>query len=308
MHPVLRNSAESLLCAIGLPTAGRYINRDRTLVLAYHDIVEAETPVQGDRSLHLRRSDFACQLDLLLDYCEVVPLDRVLVHEPARKPRVAITFDDAYRGAVTHGVAELAERGLPATIFVAPAFLGGHSFWWDALADTGSGLPEDIRNHALNALAGSDERIRAWAHDNGRTVREPPMDMRAASIAELKSAARVPGITFGSHTRTHPNLARLEMPDLEDELRRSLVWLQEHFDNVIPWISYPYGLSTSQVRRTAREVGYTAGCEISGGWVRGRLTQEGAFEIPRANIPAGKSARGFKLLLSGLVPARTGFG
>src|SRR4051794_40278450 len=79
--------------------------RGATLVLAYHDIVPAgERPV-GDRSLHLPQADFAAQLDEAARLgLRIVPLDALRQPDDDPTPRVVITFDDAYRGALTAGV------------------------------------------------------------------------------------------------------------------------------------------------------------------------------------------------------------
>src|SRR2546422_8966546 len=70
----------------------------------------------------------------------IVPLEEVLTPAPSgRRPRVAITFDDAYQGAIAIGVEELARRGGPAALFVVPAFGGGGSFWWEPLGRDGGG-------------------------------------------------------------------------------------------------------------------------------------------------------------------------
>src|SRR2546423_5455975 len=107
--------AERVLLASG-GRAARWRMRDRTLILAYHNVVPDEQPIFGDRSLHLRRSDFAAQLDALRETHDVVPLPAVLLPSHGPRPRAAITFDDAYAGAVTLGVAEVVARGLPATV------------------------------------------------------------------------------------------------------------------------------------------------------------------------------------------------
>jgi hypothetical protein len=96
--------------------------RGGSLILAYHGIVPltaGDTVGAGERALYVRQSDFAAQLDMLSSVADVVPLASIDAATSAR-PRVAITFDDAYQGAVTAGVDELVARALPATIFVAP--------------------------------------------------------------------------------------------------------------------------------------------------------------------------------------------
>jgi hypothetical protein len=37
------------------------------------------------------------------------------------------------------GIPELVRRGLPATVFVAPALLDQRAFWWDRLANPTTG-------------------------------------------------------------------------------------------------------------------------------------------------------------------------
>ncbi|MHB1329965.1 MAG: polysaccharide deacetylase family protein, partial [Gemmatimonadales bacterium] len=119
------------------------------LVLAYHNVVSNGLTPTGDRSLHLARSDFAAQLELLGETCELVALDALLDEPRSRtvgRPAVAITFDDGYRGALENGVAELEKRRTPATFFVAPGRLDGHAFWWDRLAAPVGGLEPSDRN------------------------------------------------------------------------------------------------------------------------------------------------------------------
>jgi peptidoglycan/xylan/chitin deacetylase (PgdA/CDA1 family) len=270
---------------------------DGVLVLAYHNIRPDDAPSAGDRPLHLSLSSFRDQLDRLSRSFEVIPLEQLLEPSRNRRPRAVITFDDAYQGAMTLGVPELAARGLSATVFVTPAFLGGRSFWWDALAGA-AGLAEAVRGRALEELRGEDDRIRSWAMASGQATGEPPGDCRGATEDELSVVAASPGITLGSHTWSHPNLARLEPTRLADELERPLVWLRERFERVIPWLSYPYGRWSDSVAAATRRAGYRAALRVDGGWYRGG--EGDLFSLPRLNVPAGISGDGFSLRLAGL--------
>jgi putative NADH-flavin reductase len=122
MRTALKATAEILLMGCGLARLSTLRKRTGALVLAYHNIVpDGHASSIGERSLHLPQRTFAAHLDILARYCEVVPLDAILDETPSEtrdRPRVAITFDDAYRGAATAGVDELSMRGMPATIFV----------------------------------------------------------------------------------------------------------------------------------------------------------------------------------------------
>lgn len=300
----------------GVAALSRWLARRGTLVLAYHDIVpdNAGEPLlgAGDRSLHLPQRAFAEQLDALVATHEVVSLECALeealgrgvaaARRQARRARVAITFDDAYQGAVTSGVEELARRGLPATIFVAPAFVGAGTFWWDALATRHSrGLDPAVRARALHECRGLDADVRRWADSHGVARCELPPHARCASEEELARAAARPGITLASHSWSHANLTRLETAELHDELQRPLAWLRERFTDVCPVLSYPYGLSSPAVERAAAHAGYRAAMRISGGWLR--AGEASAYALPRLDVPAGLSRAGFALRAAGVVGA-----
>jgi len=302
MRRVLRNLLEELLNS-AIPTwLIRRHARGQTLILAYHNIVPPAAPPRGDLSLHLSSAAFAQQLELIANSCDVIPLAAALEPARSRRPRIAITFDDAYRGAVTLGTRELVKRRLPATIFVAPAFVGGGAFWWDELPPTGTSMPAVDRTFALQRLQGKDHAIRGWADAHLIPTVPAESALRGASESELADAIGSGLVTLGSHSWSHPNLATLPEPDLAEELTRPLDWLRSRFQAVVPWLSYPYGRSSPLVEHVARATGYVAGLRIEGGWVR--HPERRPYEIPRLNVPAGISGPGFSLRTAAFVTAR----
>jgi peptidoglycan/xylan/chitin deacetylase (PgdA/CDA1 family) len=300
VRSAVKHALELLVRSAGLTRLGRRQHREQTLILAYHNIVPDGERVNGDKSLHLSQRDFARQLDLLATTHEIVPLSALHSGPGQTQPRVVITFDDAYKGALTAGVTELVKRGLPATVFVAPAFLGGASFWWDALAGD-RGLDPKIRNVALHELGGADDRMRDWARTHQLPVLDVPAHQTAASEAELRAATETGLIALGSHTWSHPNLTVLADEHIEQQLADSVLWLRSRFSSVTSWISYPYGLSCARVERIAREVGYEGGFMIAGGWLSADAFRNRRFALPRLNVPAGISLTGFDLRVSGLL-------
>jgi len=295
----LKQAVESLLLGAGVAGVSRARVRRRTLVLAYHNVVPDDAPPAGDLSLHIGRSSFAAHLDELCRHAEIAPLDQALAQPGGERPRVAITFDDAYRGAVTLGVDELARRGLPATIFTAPGLLGGHAFWWDALSEPGAGLADELRRHALEQLRGQDAAIRARAEADGRPARDLPDYAKSASEDELRDAVHRGAVTLGSHTWSHPSLPRLSRTEVAAELGRSRDWLTARFGaGFVPWLSYPYGHFSPTVAEEAAAAGYRGALAIEGGWIP--LRAPAPYAIPRLNVPAGLSTRGFALRAAGL--------
>ncbi|HEV2178797.1 MAG TPA: polysaccharide deacetylase family protein [Gemmatimonadaceae bacterium] len=300
MRRQLKHLVEYGLVWSGAPRVALVSRRSRTLILAYHAIVPTGESPAGDASLHLPQAKFAAQLDVLARTHDVVPLADALAPSPAgaTRPRVAVTFDDAYQGAVTAGVLELVRRGMPATIFVPPGLLGGQRFWWDVLAPAdGGALDPRLRHRALTEWRGQAETILKTL---GKDSRSPagPAYARSATPDELDRVAAQPGIVLGSHTWSHPNLAALDAATLEDELRRPLAWLRARYERVLPVLTYPYGLQSDAVQRAAAAAGYEAALCIDGGWVG---EPRRLFALPRMDVPAAVSKAGFELRVSGVL-------
>ncbi|MBK8005204.1 MAG: polysaccharide deacetylase family protein [Gemmatimonadetes bacterium] len=135
----------------------------------------------------------------------------------------------------------------------------------------------------------------------GLSVLDVPAHALPASLEELTQAAQAPGLVLAAHTWTHPNLAALHGAEFEEELLRPLTWLHQRFDRVMPWIAYPYGLTSPEGEAAVERAGYEAGFLVAGGWL-----PEGGWprlRIPRLNIPAGLSEAGFIVRIAGLMGA-----
>jgi peptidoglycan/xylan/chitin deacetylase (PgdA/CDA1 family) len=292
---LLKSSLEHLL-VLGPARWARRRVRGRTLVLAYHDIVPRGERPGGDRPLHLRQEEFGAQLDILAAETDIISLAEVDSGAPRERPRVVITFDDAYAGALTAGVEELSRRSLPATIFVAPGLLGKRELWWDALAAAGV-LTAGTRARLLHEFRGEDSRIRSWARASRIDLSALPEWAHGGTEEQLRGAVGM-GCSLAAHSWSHPNLATLQQDELRDELVRPLTWLRDRFPGALPWMAYPYGLESPGVRIATRAAGYVGAFLIRGGWV----TSGGdRWALPRFNVSAGLSLAGFRLRLAGLL-------
>lgn len=303
MGQPLKGLVERILRHGGAARIGRSRLGGRALVLAYHNVLPSGHAGGCDRSLHLPQREFSRQLDLLQDAADVVPLDEVFLAppRPARgRVRIAITFDDAYVGAMTAGVEELRRRGLPATVFVTPGFLGGRCFWWDEILPPRlDHLPADIRERLLVEHAGQDAQVREWAARHGYRVVPAPEAARCASEALLSSAAEYSNLSFGAHTWSHPNLARIRGQALTDELLRPLQWLESRYPRVLRILAYPYGLTDPVAEAAAAAAGYHSAFRVTGGWLPA-ATETVQFRLPRLDVSSRLSLDGFALRLAGM--------
>ncbi|MCO4100707.1 MAG: polysaccharide deacetylase family protein [Gemmatimonas sp.] len=277
--------------------------RGRVLILAYHNIVPSDSHPTGDVSMHLPFEEFVRQLDLLERHCDVVPLMSLCEKggTASTRPRVVITFDDAYVGAVTWALPELARRRMPSTVFVSPGFLDHKSFWWDHLANPITGvLAPGIRQTALEKLSGKHEDVMKWASENKLTISEVPAFARGSAVVDLYRASELFGVSFAPHTWSHPNLSRISRGELEHEIHAPLAWLNEHFGGrVVPALAHPYGLFGEETELVARDAGIRLTLRVEGGWCESEFSTD--LPLPRLNVASGLSTAGFRLRLAGIL-------
>ena len=301
---MVKQSAEAIL---GNPLSFRFMSgglRPRCLVLAFHNVLSEGMKPRGDRSLHLPVEAFCEIVDWLADAFDVVPLDQAIGPESASgtRPQAAITFDDAYVGAISVAIPELWKRRLPATVFAISAADPGQTFWWDALADGfADGMPQSVREAALCEARGAGSLVGSWAAEHGLSLATLDGEFVAASWDSIRRASRLPGITIASHTRTHPNLLALESDELAWELEGSRIELQHAVPMSRPWLTFPYGLSSPAVERAAKAAGYEMALRVTGGVVLSKGAHPSAYALPRLNVAAGMSLRGLRLRAVGLL-------
>ena len=302
MNPLLKRPVERVLSSSGAARIARHRVRGKRLILAYHGVVPDDYAPAGERALFISQRRFREHLEMLGEVADVAALDRLDEHGDGR-PRVAITFDDAYAGAVGAGVEELATRRLPATIFAVAQSMGGLAFWWDAMAHDRGELDPGCRSYVLHQLKGDTTRAKEWAEHAGENYRHAlPAFAMPATLQQLRDASSHPNITIGSHSWSHANLTELSTPELSAELSRSREWIRSEFGaKSTDWFAYPYGLSSSEVSRAVADAGYVAAVRISGGWHA--AAEVSPYSRPRLNVSSGLSTSGLRARLIGAVRA-----
>ena len=106
-------------------------------------------------------------------------------------------------------------------------------------------------------VAGQIGGTNAWDSDE---LREPLLD--APRIRALQAE----GVEFGSHSVTHPALAKIPADRAVEELRRSHAILSDLLGAPVDVFAYPFSNQSRAVRRLAREAGYR--CAVRG---KGRM-------------------------------------
>lgn len=181
-----------------------------------------------------------------------------------------LTVDDGYRDFYEVAYPELKKRNLPATLFVATGVLHpGIWLWWDAIrymidrtaltsatiAFSGGTLHLDLTTeeakHNSWARVGTvcsqvstkqkREIVRRLIKQLNVSVPDhPPENYQGCSVAELNSMAEH-GITFGSHTVTHPILTRCDPQEWQNEIIESHDHLVSLSKGYVKIFAFPNG-------------------------------------------------------------------
>lgn len=189
-----------------LTVAGRTLPRrtPRVVVLCYHSVHPSKGFSSATPDL------FEAQLEWLRQWCAFVPFSEVLAAAGGAsgdRPVVSITFDDGYADNYEYALPLLQRFQIPATFFVTVG-----------LVEKDQAVVEHLRF------------LRSASHDDVR-------GLDWTQVQELRHA----GMEIGSHTYSHPNLARIPHEKVVDELRRSKHLLEDRLAEQITLFAYPFG-------------------------------------------------------------------
>jgi len=172
---------------------------------------------------------FEQQIATLVSRSRVISLARAVAELEAggpRAPGVVLTFDDGYRDNLVHALPVLRRHGLPATIFLTARFVDG-------------------------------------------TMRHPRYPEETGQLHldwnDVSAMASEPGITFGSHTLTHPFLSRLGDAEVAREIADSRREIAERIGTEVEFFCYPSGDLGERERTLVASAGYRAAVSVCPG-------------------------------------------
>jgi peptidoglycan/xylan/chitin deacetylase (PgdA/CDA1 family) len=291
-------------------------------ILLYHRVHPRPGPFMLDAVTPDR---FESQMRHLARSWRVLPLAELIARSregavPARA--IAVTFDDGYADNFEHAYPILRRHRIPATVFLVTGCVGtGVAPWHDRVllafeatgrrtaripgeeSDRAIGVPRERGVAALDALA------------NLKRMEEPD---RLAAIESLRAdlgardrqgeaglmldwpqvlAMRAEGISFGSHTVTHPILSRQDPARVWEELSASKRLIEHRLGEEVGLFAYPNGRPedyTEDVIAMLKRAGYRAAVTTSFGANEAR---EDPFRL-RRGTPWEPDAARFALKLA----------
>lgn len=250
-------------------------------VLTYHRVLDAGA--------------FAAQMAFLVDQYRVIGIDTLLAAAEGRQPlpphALLITFDDAYQDFAGVAWPIMQHHGLPVTLFVPSGFAQekAPAFWWDVVehaflhTERHEPLETPAGRLSLESEAQRRQALRRvkrylWSVPPARAPHEAqqltadlsvaPPEGRVLGWGELRRLA-AEGVTIGAHTRSHPNLGRLDRDVAREEIAGSWHDLGAHLGSVAPVFAYPGGHYRQE----------TVGLVAEAGFKLAFTTQRGANDI-----------------------------
>lgn len=217
----------------------------RTVVLCYHSVHSTNSFASATPDL------FEQHLAWLKQHCSIVPFSQIfgtMSSNGETRPRVAITFDDGYVDNYEWAFPLLQRYEAPATFFLTVGFVE--------------------RDPTVVERFGILRRARAE-------------ELHSLTWPQVREMLQV-GMEFGAHTYSHPNLAQLDRPAAEVELRRSKEIMEEQLSQRIDLFAYPFGRPkldfTAETMDLVALVGYGCAAATTSRTVR---VSDCRFAVPR---------------------------
>ena len=295
----------------------RRIQNPKFVILCYHGIGESGNPLLAAPSAEL----FESQMRFLCENYRVVSLDQVCQELESRaqgEPGIAITFDDGYLSSYTLAFPTLQKYKLPATIYLTvESVQTGQVAWYDRVflamaVAPGGELQLDLEGPWRFQLNSPHERLRA-AFEIVAFLRTLPNARRRECCRLIEERIGLPqnalsnrvlgwqqihsmrsaGISFGSHTLTHPVVSRLSSLELESELVGSKRALEENLGCSVSHFAFPFG-KASDCSATAIQLLSHCGYRTAVTTVPGVNTPESnPFELRRLQVGSDSSLARF---------------
>jgi peptidoglycan/xylan/chitin deacetylase (PgdA/CDA1 family) len=210
--------------------------RPQVPILTHHSI----SP--GGDEFTVSPEKFAAELDALArSGFRTVSFHDWLDGKPLPPRPVILTFDDGYEDAWSVAMPALRARGMTATFFVVPAWIG---------ADAG--------HRVVRTEGGLTFRHLVWPE-----------------VAAMSAA----GMEIGSHGEHHLRLPDLPDDKVREEALQSRLEIEAHLRRPIEVFAYPYSSSRARLRAALRDAGYRAAVSgsVHGGADRFELFRKGVY-------------------------------
>jgi len=276
-----------IIDALGINSLFRYFNRSKVVILWYHGICENTfTLLQGYDERHIPKSVFRKQL-IYLKKCgykfatmsEVVDILKGDKKNPGKV--VTLTFDDGFKNVIENAYPIMKEYNTKGCIYIVSSLIGTNNLLWTDYVETVvrnspqgifnfnfkdiilsykldskesyESAMKDIKNKlkSVNNL----DRISCLRQFDNRELNKIPEEFYLSSWKQLTSLDKNV-LEIGSHSKTHPNLDKVEQGRLGEEIGGSKKAIESETNNTILHFNYPDGAFDERIVDSVKACGY----------------------------------------------------
>jgi peptidoglycan/xylan/chitin deacetylase (PgdA/CDA1 family) len=295
LRRLVRHAWIVLLYCTGMLWWAKYRIRQRgaITVLTFHRVLDeaAYRSTNSVRGMVMRARTFQSLCAYVARHCDAVAvLDSAHAMPGSGKLRVAFTFDDGWADTATTAFPIAQQFRIPIAVFVCPSLLGQHSPFWPerAVGFLKLSKPANEVDEALESLKQADPRARQeMLTELARTAGlEVPPDGQCDSMMDWHQThtLREAGVTFGSHSDTHPILTQASSEEVRLELSRSKEQIEQELHGPCVVLAYPNGNCSPEICKLASNCGFRYAFTTRPGiW-----TEDGdPLRVPRMNVWEG---------------------
>ena len=306
---ILRQTILSIIASSGLYNLYRRKNRDRVLVMVYHDVVDDQFDIPSNHynyNTTIRKSRFVREVKYLCRHYTPITLEDFIAWkikgEKLPPNPVLFTFDDGHTNLFRNAVPELNKRGIKAVFFVKSGCMGT--------------IEQNYCERYLSYTVSYKEGQKAYT-----SFRQAPFAQQEAMIDQCMGKQYDPvnpqkyshitqeecrallkeGHSIQSHTVHHYILSSLEDSAVRDELVKSKQDLEQLFSLRVEALAYPFGDPRfdfgEREKIQAKNAGYLLAFSGERRDVNGVTRDEDNFSISRFG-DVNHDFLYFKLLLS----------
>jgi peptidoglycan/xylan/chitin deacetylase (PgdA/CDA1 family) len=282
-----------------------WLRRRSPTVLAYHACEVGSTPFIVGRRYVLTPDAFAAQLDFLCSVYNVVDLAALEAGVAPPDRAVAITIDDGLRSTHTRMLPALQAHAVPARVYLVTGVLNNAGLiWMHELAWVLRTYPAIARTVAAPILGTArDAPIEAFltrarnrcqavqverlltelrgelGYDPATVAAGAGLYLGDADLAELAKA----GVSFGNHTVSHYDLARLDSGTCASEILGAATRLAD-VPGSVPSLAFPFGRRNEETRRVALALGMGSLAEVGGSNTRFDRTRIARVSVTHQSV------------------------
>jgi len=292
-HSKLKNILDYLMLESGLLEIFRYGYRNKASILMYHRVPGSPFSAGG-----FCFNVFEKQINYLVKHYNIISLEELVTHlkngRSLPNNAVTITFDDGYVDNYLYAYPILKKYNAPASIFLSTNFIETKQLlpidrieyivtktekkYLDIVLPNNTTPDEGPCRIELDAdLEFIVKKIDKITKDNNLSLVE--LEKFTEDLA-LQQKVKIPdsvnqerfsplswsqvremmknGITFGSHTCSHPTLPRLPFEERRSEIINSRKVLEKQLDMDIDYFCYPYGAFNDVDDKILKELNFKA--------------------------------------------------